>query len=120
MYEVYIRQYPEGGRRIQISTDGGMCPVWDPNGSELFYSDGVKMMAVAVTPDPDFSVGKAQSLFEVDPFATGGNFGPGYDGSGDSRRFVTHKQSELPEAQLTVVQNWFEELKRLVPSGKSQ
>jgi Tol biopolymer transport system component len=114
-YEVYVRQYPEGGRKIRISGEGGACPVWAPDGSELFYSDGTEMMAAAVTYEPDFSVGKPQPLFDITNFSVGGNFGPGYDVTPDGRRFVILKRSEKPEVELVVVQNWFEELKRLAP-----
>jgi len=43
-----------------------------------------------------------------------------YDVSPDGQRFVMIKQSEEAAAltQIVVVQNWFEELKRRVPTGK--
>ena len=110
-YEVYVQQYANGRRKIQISTEGGACPVWASDGSELFYSDGVNMMAVSITPDPNFTVGTPELLFEATAFYIGGNFGPGYDISGDGQRFVMLKRSELPDMQLVVVQNWFEELR---------
>ena len=45
---------------------------------------------------------------------------PNYDVSADGQRFLMMKASEQTEAatQINVVQNWFEELKREVPSGK--
>jgi len=118
--EVYIQRYANGARKIQVSTEGGTCPVWASDGSELFYSDGVNMMVAPITPDPNFTVGTPEPLFEVTAFESAGNLGPSYDISPDGQRFVALKRSELPEVQLTVVQNWFEDLRRLVPSGKSQ
>jgi len=44
----------------------------------------------------------------------------GYDLSLDSQRFLMVKFGErksTPVTELMVVQNWFEELKRLVPTG---
>jgi serine/threonine-protein kinase len=116
--EVYIQQYPEGGRKIRISSEGGASPVWAPDGSELFYSNGMEMLVVEITPDPNFSVGKPQPLFDVTKFSVGGNFGPGYDVTPDGQRFVILKKSEKPEVELVVVQNWFEELQQLMPHGK--
>ena len=42
--------------------------LWNPNGRELFYREGSKMMAVDVTTEPAFSAGKPKMLFDgVDP-----------------------------------------------------
>ena len=35
--EVYVRPFPEGGRRVQISNNGGVEPMWGADSSELFY-----------------------------------------------------------------------------------
>src|SRR5262249_49032752 len=45
-YEVYLRPFPGAERMWQVSTDGGTEPVWNPNGRELFYRNGNKMMVV--------------------------------------------------------------------------
>jgi hypothetical protein len=113
--EVYIQPYPDGGRKIRISSEGGASPVWAPDGSELFYSGGTQMMVVAMTPDPNLSVGTPQPLFDVTAYGVSGNFGPGYDVTPDGQRFVMIKKSEKPEVELVIVLNWFEELKRLAP-----
>ena len=44
---------------------------------------------------------------------------PNYDVSADGQRFLMVKASEQEQAstQIDVVLNWFEELKRRVPSG---
>jgi Tol biopolymer transport system component/tRNA A-37 threonylcarbamoyl transferase component Bud32 len=47
-YEVYVQPYPGPGGKWQISTEGGMEPVWNPNGRELFYRSGDKMMVVDI------------------------------------------------------------------------
>ena len=56
--EVYVQPYPGPGGKSQISTDGGTEPVWNPNGRELFYRSGNKMMAVTITTKPDFAAGR--------------------------------------------------------------
>ena len=46
--EVYVRPFPdvEGGR-WQVSTAGGVKPLWAPDGRELFYlALGGRLMAV--------------------------------------------------------------------------
>jgi serine/threonine protein kinase/Tol biopolymer transport system component len=117
--EIYVQPYPGPGGKWQISTEGGKEPVWNPNGRELFYRTGDKMMAVEITTQPSFSVGKPRMLFEgryrPTPVTS-----PNYDVSRDGQRFLMLKPVEQEQAaptQINVVLNWFEELKRRVPTG---
>jgi hypothetical protein len=69
-------------------------------------------MAVDVTTQPSFSVGKPRMLFE-------GQFERAV--SPDGQHFLMLKPSEQAQAaptQINVVLNWFEELKQKVPTGK--
>jgi Tol biopolymer transport system component len=119
-WEVYVQPYPSSGGKWQISTEGGTEPVWNRNGRELFYRNGDKMMAVDIAPQPSFTAGKPRVIFEgryVPPPGTS----PNYDVSPDGQRFLMIKPNEAGEAapaQINVVLNWFEELKRLMPAGK--
>jgi serine/threonine-protein kinase len=117
-YETYVQPYPRPGGKWQISTEGGTEPVWNPNGRELFYRSGDKMMAVEISTQPRFSAGKPKVLFA-------GRYQPSpspvpaanYDVSPDGQRFLMLKPSESAEpTQINVVLNWFEELKRRVPT----
>jgi Tol biopolymer transport system component len=119
-FEIYVQPYPGPGGKWQISADGGMDPVWNPNGRELFYRSGNKMMAVEIATQPSFAAGKPRMLFE-------GLYEPppvpvaNYDVSPDGQRFLMLKPSEQEQAaptQINVVLNWFEELKQKVPTGK--
>ena len=120
-YEVYVQPYRGPGGKYQISTEGGTEPVWNPKGKELFYRSGDKMMAVDVTTHPSFSVSKPRMLFRG-PYLPTPTTVPYYDVSPDGQRFLMVKPAEQtassPLTQIVVVQNWFEELKRLVPTEK--
>jgi Tol biopolymer transport system component len=118
-FEIYVQPYPGPGGKYQISTEGGSEPVWNPNGKELFYRNGDKMMAVDISTQSSFSVGKPQMLFEGQYEPTPATV-PNYDVSPDGQRFLMIKSSEqtASSTQIVVVQNWFEELKRRVPTGK--
>jgi eukaryotic-like serine/threonine-protein kinase len=119
-YEIYVRPYPGPGGKWQISTEGGTEPAWNPKGRELFYRSGNKMMAVEVTTQGTFSAGKPKMLFEG-PYQLTPLTATNYDLSPDGQRFLMLKPSESAEAaptQITVVLNWFEELKQKVPTGK--
>jgi len=94
--------------------------VWNPNGRELFYRSGDKLMAVDIANQAGFAAGRPRKLFE-------GRYGEppnpvtaNYDVSPDGQRFLMTKESEQSSSatQINVVLNWFEELKRRVPTEK--
>jgi Tol biopolymer transport system component/predicted Ser/Thr protein kinase len=117
--EVYAQPYPGPGGKWQISTEGGTEPVWNPNGRELFYRSGDKMMAVDIATQPAFAAGKPRVLFQGQYSLSPATM-PNYDVSPDGQRFLMIKPTEQVEtgpSQINVVLNWFEELKRRVPSG---
>jgi len=114
--EVYIERFPELGNRAPVSTGGGWAPVWSSDGSELFYRTlyDDRMMVVPVDTEPLLTLGTATVVFEEAYYRTRSRR---YDLAPDGR-FLMIKESggamnALP--QIVVVQNWHEELKRLVP-----
>ena len=123
--EVYVQAYPGPGGKHQISNGGGVSPAWASNGRELFYrslkgpNETGKMMAVDIRTQPSFVAGKPRMLFESDGYVW--SFpGRAYDVAPDGRRFLMVQRGEQPSADMThaiVVLNWFDELKRLAPSG---
>ena len=117
--EIYVEPYPGPAGKSQVSTDGGRFPVWSRNGRELFYRNGDKMMVVDVTVQPTFSAAKPRMLFREQHWG-GTALGGSYDVSPDGQRFLMIKESEEATtlAQIVLVQNWFEELKQRVPTGK--
>ncbi len=118
-WEIYVQPYPGPGGKWLISTEGGTEPVWNPNGRELFYRSGDRMMAVEIATQSSFSAGKPKVLFEGKYLPTPITF-PNYDVAPDGQRFLMLKASEQEAAatQINVVLNWFEELNRRVPTGK--
>jgi serine/threonine protein kinase/Tol biopolymer transport system component len=122
-FEVYVRPYPDASAgRWQISSGGGRQPLWSHDGRELYFRDySGAMWAVPVARTREFSPGAAVKLFDNSDYAGGGGAGSAvtYDLSPDGRRFLMIKRPPAETAdttrQLTVVLNWFEELRRLAP-----
>ena len=111
--EIYVRPFPNvDERRWTISRGGGVSPAWSSDGKELFYRNGDKMMVVEITAS-SFSHGASKELF-AKPYHYAD--GRQYDVHPDGKRFLMIKQVEQAEPQLIIVLNWFEELKRLVPT----
>ena len=99
--------------------EGGAQPVWSPDGSELFYRTGDKMMVVSVQTEPTFRESRPRVLFEGSYVSHSNPSGMQYhDISPDGKRFLMLKEKEeQAQNQINVVLNWFEELKRLVPTN---
>ena len=128
-FEVYVRPFPDvASGRWQISTGGGRQPLWARSGRELFYvsiASAGRIMAVPIEPGPTFSAGNPQMIIDG-PYAGSLSSGAAalsgrtYDVSRDGQRFLMIKGGATTEAaartQFIVVQNWLEELKRLVPT----
>jgi Tol biopolymer transport system component len=119
--QVYVQPFPSLTGKWQISTDGGHSPRWAQSGRELFYRNGDKMMAVDIETKAGFRAGTPKVLFEGIYAASPAPLQPGmgYDVSPDGKRFLMIKPASEPNAaqQLEVVQNWFEELRRRVPTS---
>jgi len=114
--EVYVKPYPVEGGIVQISTSGGSEPLWARSGRELFYRNGKQMMVVEMETGPALKVSIPRLLFEGDYGYSSPDFASNYDVSPDGQRFLMIKQAEPVPTQINVVLNWFEELKRLVPT----
>ena len=115
--EVYVQAFPGPGGRWQVSVDGGVEPMWAPNGRELFYRNGEKLMAVPIeSTATSIGAGTPALLFEKRYVLSGE--GRYYDVAPDGQRFVMLKPVATAGDSLIVVQGFTRELERLVPTKK--
>ena len=64
--EIFVESVPSGKGRRQVSSEGGDWPIWRPDGTELFYRQGAKIMAVPMRLTATaVESGKPQPLFDV-------------------------------------------------------
>ncbi|MFH1111237.1 MAG: protein kinase [Planctomycetota bacterium] len=118
-FEIFVRPFPTGDRKWQISNGASSSARWSPDGKELFYLQDKAMMVVAVSAEgSSFSADKPRKLFEFQsPMNTSGW---SFDVAPDGQRFVMLKPAEeekdADRTHLTFVFNWFEELKAKVPT----
>jgi serine/threonine-protein kinase len=118
--EVVVRAFPapasgQGGKWL-VSTNGGTSPRWSRNSRELLYQEGDRIMAVPYTVNGDsFVVEKPRVRIEK-------LGGMQWDVAPDGRIAVLTlvESPQAPAAEHTVVflQNFFDELRRKVPSGR--
>jgi serine/threonine-protein kinase len=120
-FEVFIRPYPGPGETEQVSTKGGIQPLWSPDGRRLYYRDlsGSRMMSISFSTDPELTIGQPQHMFEG-VYRTPLHFGRQYDLAPDGSRFLMIKKvPPLPAStKFNIINNWIEELKQLVPTGR--
>jgi serine/threonine-protein kinase len=121
--EIVVRRYPGPGGASPVSVNGGVEPVWAANG-EVFYRnmEGDRLFAVSTSTRPSLKVGTPVLLIERPFYITPtGSPRPQYDVSSNGQRVLilanTADASESTRSRIGVVQNWFEELKRIIPRG---
>jgi eukaryotic-like serine/threonine-protein kinase len=102
-YEIYVQSFPNPGGKWQVSTSGGIRPVWSRDGRELFFiSYGKKMMAVEVKSGAKFEAGVPKPLFDT-RIATGNYW---FDVSKDGHFLIPSLVAEGTVAPISVVVNW--------------
>jgi serine/threonine-protein kinase len=126
-WEVYVRPFPGPGGKFPISTGGGRFPIWSRGSGaasrELFFLSPDWHIKVAnFTANGDsFSTGKPQLWSQSTLLFLGNNYP--YELAPDGKRFAavlypggTSERSQNPIDSVSFVLNFFDELKRRVPT----
>ncbi len=109
--QIYVRPFPDVTSGSQRLIAPGEDPLWSPNGQELFYRTPEGVMAVSVETEGAFERDTPRQLFADTYFLSGSrNWDIAPDG-----RFLMITVGGASSPEIIVVQNWFEELTRLVP-----
>jgi dipeptidyl aminopeptidase/acylaminoacyl peptidase len=113
--EIYVRPFPGPGERVQVSTAGGVEPVWSRDGHELFYRSGNRMTIVPISAGSRAAAGPPRVLFERNYFMFGAGLQfPEYDVTPDGQRFVmmTAPKQENIDNRFNIVLNWRTDVER--------
>jgi serine/threonine-protein kinase len=114
-WEIYVRPYPGPGGRVQVSSDGGLEPLWSGDARELYYRTSSSMMAVPVGQDDGgLAFGRPQTLFD-DPYMRPSKISPdvhSYDVAPDGSRFLMIQRNDQGAAnpELRAVIGWLDSL----------
>jgi Tol biopolymer transport system component/predicted Ser/Thr protein kinase len=108
--EVYVQPLA-GGPKRQVSIGGGQMPIWNRNGSELFYAarDGMLMSVTLRFAADRLEIAEPQSLFPLRLAVSGEIQFPRhpYDVSPDGQKFLVIRRAPDTEADgAVVVTNW--------------
>jgi serine/threonine-protein kinase len=121
--EVFVRAFPAGTSKWQVSTGGGVMPVWSPNRSEVYWLSGGAMYAANFeTGARSISFGSPRRLFAL-PLGRGieADLRP-YDIAPDGTRFLMTRiaRPELARRRIDVVLDFRARLKSLEKKGVTQ
>ena len=121
-FEIYVRSLDNiDAGEWPVSRQGGISARWSADGKEIFYwrANGAtaSVMAARVVPNATFQTeGPPQEVFRGAFAAPGWEWDPMFDVARDGRFLMMKAHGTPPRPQITVVLNWHEELKRLVPT----
>ena len=126
--EVYIRSFPDPGERTPVSQGGGVAPSWSPDGNTVYYWRNespfvLTFMAARIQRQPTPVVLSRDSLFTREMVATSGGNVVAYDLNAEGDRLIVAQsaigtnaaESAAEPDRLILVQNFFEELRQVVP-----
>jgi serine/threonine protein kinase len=112
-FEIYIRPFVEGGSgtdQWRVSTAGGICGAWRPDGKELYYTapDGKMMAALIYVRGAQLEPGPPVALFQTRMVGGGVNVGLGrqWDVSRDGHFLINTIPEEAAAYHITLLQNW--------------
>jgi serine/threonine-protein kinase len=121
-YQIYVRPFPSGEGKWQVSDAPGTAPRWRADGRELFWRNDDGIVATAVETDgPTFRAGKPAPLFSgrwkgglTGIGASGLSFAD-YDVARDGKRFVMFPDTDAgtkgDHQHLTLVTHWFDQIR---------
>ncbi len=124
--EVYVSPSTGSGQTVQLSIQGGTRPAWSRDGREVFYRWESKFFAVKLEVNGNrLTAGSPKELFEhvANRYVSAVPV-RSYDVAPDGRFLLLKKGDDVETAateqhfptRIRIVQNWFEELKRLAPT----
>jgi Tol biopolymer transport system component len=114
--QIYVRPYPTGDAKWQISTDRGMLPRWNRRGDRLYFLDASSTLwMVEIETHPGLSWKAPRKLFTSSPLDRTWDFSP--DG-----RILAYVPVESGKGEaiptMIVTENWFAEFReKKKPAG---
>jgi serine/threonine-protein kinase len=115
--EIYLKRFPGGEGKWQVTVDGGLWPRWSADGDELFFMNDTDLFAVSVRTSPSLRLGQPEVLFSR--AADSGTMPLGlpdqFDVSSDGRFLIIQPSEtdgkEQGPAGLILAENWFAEFR---------
>jgi len=119
IHEIYIAEYPSGGQERQVTNGGGTGPIWSPDGRRLYFQslDGASLFGLDVELASELRLGDVETVLRG-AFDKAWDMGHRFDIAADGEQFlmVAITENLYTGFRPVVIQDWFAELERLVPT----
>jgi hypothetical protein len=101
---VFVRRFPDGSGKSQITTAGGTEPQWVRRGRELVYlgSNPRGFYSMAFVPGQEPGPNAARLLFQIPPDMSL----YGWDVTNDGERFLLLTRDRTRAPSTTVIVDW--------------
>jgi Tol biopolymer transport system component len=110
--EIHVRSFPDGSSHWQVTSKGGIRPLWGAKGDRIYFLVDEALMEVEVKLRPSFSFGSPRKILDLDGTPA---FVGAYDVAPDGTSFAMVQELETgrygPKA-MTFVENWVLDLAR--------
>ena len=124
--ELYVRHFPGPGSKSQVSTGGGLNPIWSRTERKLFFlTPDWRIMVAGYSTDGGLFVSAKPQVWSQKHLAFLGGCYP-YDLAPDGKRFavvlnpdVTGEPGRKPTDSITILLNFFDELSSRVKVAKN-
>ena len=111
--EVFVQPFDRPGRPQQVSTSGGIAPVWRADGRELFFEARGRLMVVATSDAGNaLDIGTPQKLFDIHTQWHAPNQPHNVEVAANGQKFLVNTiVGNSDNAPLEVTVNWIKALK---------
>jgi Tol biopolymer transport system component len=109
---VYVRPFPEGEGRLQVSADGGEQPVWSRDGRTVHYVSGRGGVVIRarVTLQPSLAVTSRDTIIRGGFYLAAGNAHAMYDADPDGERLLLVRRVASSAPPIVVV-GWLDDVR---------
>lgn len=115
--EVFVQPLNRVGQRRRITLEGGVSPLWAPDGRRLYWRTGNDIISVDVD-----ATGAAQGrpvIRATGPFVANAPY-TSYAVGRDGRLLVGRNQPQRPVRTVEIVLNWDVEIERLISEAEAK
>lgn len=115
--QIFLKRFPDGEGKWQVSTGGGIWPRWNRRGDRLYYMEGANLMEVDVRTTPALALSPPRKVFSAEGLGLSLSETLSapmtFDVTADDQRFLMVQTVEEGRGRksIAVVQNWFAEFK---------
>ncbi|MFN0150151.1 MAG: protein kinase domain-containing protein [bacterium] len=104
--DVYVQSFPNPGKKVRVSRDGGLFPRWTRGGKELIYNRGGTLMSVPIEAGDEFRPGVPRPLVTLSTGITGLAM------SADGERILVSEAAAAPHRTIRLFSDWAAALPR--------